>query len=310
MDTLKEIESKKEALDKILKNKQALRVFKTWLLTELSYTSNNIEGNSLTRKETVFAITKGLTTSSIKPIKDYQEIINHAKASRLVLNLSKRDKPVTEEDILNIHKEVLKGLEEDDCIGKYRNIKIRVSGSKVVVPHPSKIKGLMEELINFINLKNQNVIETALIAHFKFIAINPFIDGNGRTARLLLNLILLKNNYYPVIIRARDRKIYIKSIEKGELKNDLSSYNNFMYKAIDKSYQTYIDMFDSKNEQDKELLTISKFAKAADVPVSTVRYYLRIGKLKPISKTESDYMLFSKEQIKVFNNKINNESAL
>ena len=76
MDILKEIENKKEILDKILQNKQALRVFKTWLLTELSYTSNNIEGNSLTRKETVFAITKGLTTSSIKPIKDYKDQLN------------------------------------------------------------------------------------------------------------------------------------------------------------------------------------------------------------------------------------------
>jgi len=303
MEILKEIESKKELLDKILKNKQALRVFRTWLLTELAYTSNNIEGNSLTRKETVFAITKGLTASSVKPIKDYQEIINHAKASKLILKLSQNNKVITENDILNIHKEVLNGLEDDDCIGKYRNVKIRISGSKVIVPHPSKIKSLVEELIDFINSKQLSVIETALIAHFKFIAINPFIDGNGRTARLLLNLILLKNNYYPVIVRARDRKIYIKSIEKGELKNDLSLYRNFMYKAIDKSYQTYIDMFDNKPESDKELLTISKFAKAAEVPVSTVRYYLRVGKLKPVSITESDYMLFSKEQIKVFNKK-------
>lgn len=303
MEMLKEIETKKEQLDNILKNKQALRVFRTWLLTELSYTSNNIEGNSLTRKETVFAITKGLTASS-KPIKDYQEIINHAKASRLILKLSQNNKAITENDILNIHKEVLKGLEDDDCIGKYRNIKVRISGSKVIVPHHSKIQGLIEELINFINSKQLNVIEIAIIAHFKFIAINPFIDGNGRTARLLLNLILLKNNYYPVIIRARDRKNYIKSIEKGELKNDLSLYRNFMYKAIDNSYQTYIDMFDNKNEKtDKELLTIGKFAKAAQVPISTVRYYLRVGKLKPISKTESDYMLFSKEQIKIFNKK-------
>ena len=299
MDILKEIESKKEILDKILQNKQALRVFKTWLLTELSYTSNNIEGNSLTRKETVFAITKGLTASSIKPIKDYQEIINHAKASRLILKLSQNNKFITENDILNIHKEILISLEDDDCIGKYRNIRVRISGSKVIVPHPSKIQGLMQELIDFINSKQSNVIETAIIAHFKFIAINPFIDGNGRTARLLLNLILLKNNYYPVIIRARDRKTYIKSIEKGELKNDLTMYKQFMYKAVDNSYQTYIDMFENKTESENDLLTISKFAKAANVPVSTVRYYLRVGKLKPVSKTESDYMLFSKEQIKI-----------
>lgn len=299
MDLIKEIELKRNQLAQILQNKQALRLFKSWLLTELSYTSNNIEGNSLTRKETIFAVTKGLTVSSIKPIKDYQEIINHVKASNLILKLSKNNKDITENDILNIHKEILKGLEEDDFIGQYRTVKIRISGSKVVVPHPSKINGLVKELIAFINSKQVNVLETAILAHFKFIAINPFIDGNGRTARLLLNLILLKNNYYPVIIRARDRKTYIKSIEKGELKNDLTMYKQFMYKTVDNSYQTYIDMFENKTESENDLLTISKFAKAANVPVSTVRYYLRVGKLKPVSKTESDYMLFSKEQIKI-----------
>ncbi len=303
MNLLNEIESKIKTIKQILKNKQALKVFNDWLLTELSYTSNHIEGNSLTRKETTLAITQGITSSSQKPLKDYQEAINHAKAFKLVLQLAQNNKEITQNDILNIHKEILKSI-DDDYAGCYRNVRVRISGSSVVMPNPLKVPDLMKEFIKFINSKQENVIQQAITAHFKFVSIHPFIDGNGRTARLLLNLLLLKNGYYPIIIRPRDRKNYLKTIEKGQLKSDLKSYSEFMFKTLNNSYQTYIDMFDNNiNVDDKNLVTIGEFAKIAKLPISTVRYYLRVGKLKPITKTESDYMLFSPNQAKMFNKK-------
>jgi len=295
---LEKIIKKNKQLTKILKNPQAREELEKWLLTELAYTSNHIEGNTLTRHETELAITEGITTAE-KPIKDYMEATNHADAFKLVLALSAKKEDITEDDILKIHKEVLKGIDEHYA-GRYRTVRVRISGSTVIMPNPLKVPDLMQEFIKHINSKVLSTPEMALEAHFKFVSIHPFIDGNGRVGRLLMNLILLKGGYWPIIIRPRDRKRYINSIERGQLTEDLTQYNDFMFKAFERSIYTYIDMFDNNKPdvQQNKLLKISQFAKAAGVPVSTIRYYLRIGKIKPVSRTNGDYMLFSEEQLK------------
>lgn len=111
-----------------------------------------------------------------------------------------------------------------------------------------------------------------------------------------MDLILLQNGLWPIIIRPRDRKIYINSIEKGQLTQDTLAYQSFMYKALERSLDSYIDMFQPKTEE-AHLLKVSEFAKAVGVPVSTVRYWLRAKKLVPIAKTAGDYMLFSRKQV-------------
>ena len=297
-EILEEIVKRNTQLSKILKNPQAKEVLINWLRTELAYTSNHIEGNTLTRHETELAITEGITTAE-KPIKDYMEATNHADAFKVILDLSAKKENITESDILKIHKEVLKGINEEFA-GRYRNVRVRISGSTVIMPNPLKVPDLMQEFIKHISSKTISTPEMALEAHFKFVSIHPFIDGNGRVGRLLMNLILLKGGYWPIIIRPRDRKRYINSIEKGQLTEDLSQYNSFMFKAFERSIDTYVDMFDNSKPdvQQSKLLKISQFAKAASVPVSTIRYYLRVGKIKPVAKTQGDYMLFSQEQIK------------
>ncbi|MGB2579428.1 Fic family protein [Elusimicrobium simillimum] len=294
---LENIIKKNKQLSKILRNSQAKEELKKWLLTELTYTSNHIEGNTLTRHETEMAITEGITTAE-KPIKDYIEATNHADAFKLVLELASKKEDISENDILKIHKEVLKGINEEYA-GRYRTVRVRISGSTVIMPNPLKVPDLMEKFVKHINSKDLSVPEMALDAHFKFVSIHPFIDGNGRVGRLLMNLILLKGGYWPIIIRPRDRKQYINSIEKGQLTESLEQYNNFMFKAFERTIDTYIDMFDNSKPdvQHNKLMKISEFAKAAGLPVSTIRYYLRVGKIKPVSKTQGDYMLFLPEQV-------------
>jgi Fic family protein len=143
-------------------------------------------------------------------------------------------------------------------------------------------------------------IEKAIIAHLQLVSIHPFIDGNGRTARLLMNLLLLKDGKPPLVIRPRDRKRYLQVIEKAQLTEERTDYMSFMYKALERSFDTYIEMFnkDKSDVQHNKLMKISEFAKACGVPVSTIRYYLRAGKIKPVAKTAGDYMLFSGEQVK------------
>ena len=148
----------------------------------------------------------------------------------------------------------------------------------------------------------QDVIQRAIMGHFKFVSIHQFIDGNGRVCRLLMNLIRLQNGLWPIIIRPRDRKKYIGNVEKGQLTQDTTAYEEFMYKALERSLDTYVDMFYPKTDETK-LLKIGQFAKAVGVPISTVRYWLRVGKLTPVAKSDGDFMLFSSEQVKEWKKK-------
>ena len=283
-------------LKNTFKNPQAVVALHQWLETELAYTSNHIEGNTLTRRETALVIEEGITTGG-KPLKDYLEAKNHADAFRYILDVLSKKKTITQDDILKIHAIVLKGL-DDAFAGRYRNIRVRIKGSSVVLPNPMKVPDLMAEFEKYLQTE-KDVITRAIMGHFKFVSIHPFVDGNGRMGRLLMNLILLQNGLWPIIIRPRDRKKYIGGIEKGQLTQDTTSYEEFMYKALERSLDTYVEMFHPKTEEIK-LLKIGQFAKAVGVPVSTVRYWLRVGKLVPASKSAGDFMLFSQEQVAKF----------
>jgi len=114
-----------------------------------------------------------------------------------------------------------------------------------------------------------------------------------------MNLLLMQNGFCPIIIRPRDRKRYINSIEKAQLTGEIEEYMRFMLFRLNSSYTTIFDIFDTKNEipQDK-LMTIAKFAGEVGVPVFTIRYWVKVKKLEPIMYTEAGYMMFSEEQIK------------
>lgn len=292
-DLILQIDIRKTKYNQLLKNKTTKNEFYKWLKSELAYTSNNIEGNTLTRKETQLIIEENLTTAS-KPFTDYLEAKNHAKAFEYILEILKDNKKIDENIILTIHKKLLTEIDNDNA-GFYRNCRVRISGSRVTLPNPMKVPELMSDFFKWLNKNNTDAIN----AHLRFVSIHPFADGNGRTARLLMNLILMKSGYCPIIIRPRDRKRYITSIEKAQLTNDAETYNKFMLNALKRSFDNIIDMFDLDKENPQEkLLTISRFAKMVNLPVSTIRYWVKIEKLKPISYTESGYMLFSKEQSK------------
>ena len=295
----KHIKKQIALLTQTFKNPQAVAVLYQWLDTELAYTSNHIEGNTLTRQETALVISEGITKGE-KPLKDYLEAKNHAEAFRYILKELSKKKAVSQDDILKIHSIVLKGI-NDAFAGRYRNVPVRIKGSSVILPNPVKVPDLMAAFEKYLQTE-KDVIQRAIMGHFKFVSMHPFIDGNGRVGRLLMNLILLQNGLWPIIIRPRDRKKYISSIEKGQLTQDTTAYEEFMYKALERSLDTYVDMFYSKTDETK-LLKIGQFATAVGVPVSTVRYWLRTGKLAPVAKSDGDFMLFSLEQVKAWKKK-------
>ena len=271
-----------------------------WLKTELTYTSNHIEGNTLTREETALTIEEGITSGS-KPLKDYIETKNHAEAFEYVISLTDEEKISYEKVLLNIHSIILNGI-NDEFKGRYRNVRVRISGSNVVLPNPLKVPELMKKFSDMLDQKEDGILK-AIDAHYKLVEIHPFIDGNGRTARLLMSLILLRAQVFPILIQPKERKRYLSHINERNLKGKIFPYYNYMLNLLDKSLKMYDAMFGEGSDSENELLTIGKFAKFCRVPVSTVRYYLRIKKLEPRSYTNAGYMLFDKEQSAVFKQK-------
>jgi len=303
---ISEIKQAKNILKNLLKSKDNQSSLYKWLKSELAYTSNAIEGNTLTRKETELVIEEHLTSSS-KPLVYYQEAVNHSKAFEYIIELVTANTKVNEKEILNLHKLILSGINNDEA-GFYRNCMVRISGARVVLPNPVKVPKLMEEFCSWLNEQDITDPTTAILAHLKFVSIHPFVDGNGRCARLLMNCLLLQAGFAPIIIQPRDRKKYLNAIEQAQLTQKVDSYISYMQTLLLRSMKMIITMLDTDKTDAKqnELLTISAFAKLVGVPSSTIRYWVKNNKFAPHSYTDSGYMLFVEEQVKKAKILINN----
>ncbi len=292
---LSEIEENKKKLSKLLKIDGNKKELYRWLKTELTYTSNAIEGNTLTRKETQLVIEDNLTSSS-KSLKDYIEAVNHARAFDTIFELISNKCSIDEKTVLDIHKIILTGIDDMNA-GFYRNCRVRIAGADVILPNPLKVPVLMEEFYHWLKENINKEPLTAILAHYKFVSIHPFTDGNGRTARLLMNALLIQAGYAPIIIRPTDRKKYLSVIEQYQIKNSEEPYIDFMLRLLNRTMKVVVSMLEVSTENcDSNLLTISKFASVKGVPASTIRYWVQTGKIKPVGYTNSGYMLFSKDQ--------------
>ena len=176
------------------------------ILVDYTYNSNAIEGNTLTLDETALVLKEGITIGE-KPLKDHLEAIGHRDAFYYVEELVKDKIPISESVIRNIHALVLMNNRENR--GIYRKVPVRV-GSEYLPPQPWEVPIKMEQLVKEYNSDwtNLHIIEKTALFHLSFESIHPFIDGNGRTGRLLLNLELMKNGYPVINIKFTDRRRY------------------------------------------------------------------------------------------------------
>ena len=271
-----------------------------WFRVELTYTSNAIEGNTLTRRETALVVEKGITVGG-KSLVDHLEATNHAAAIDWVKAQTERKlQDITERDILDIHRLILKGIDDQNA-GRYRNVAVRISGSAVVMPNPVKVPDLMSEFVAWLNAsKNVHPVELATDAHYRLVSIHPFVDGNGRTARLLMNMILLMSGYPAAIIRKRDRLKYISALEKAQLGGAYSDFQNIVYKAVDRSLDIYLNAIKGESvavDTEGDMMKIGQLAKEAGVPNSTIRHWTKNGLLDVAEVTGSGYQLYAPESI-------------
>lgn len=204
---LAEIEQKRERLDALrpLTPGEAKRLQEEFMV-EFTYNSNAIEGNTLTLKETAMVL-EGMTIDQ-KPLKDHLEAVGHRDAFLYIQDIAKQDVPLSEFVIKNIHSLVLMNQPEDK--GVYRRIPVRIMGAYTEPVQPYLIEPKMTEFltVNEERKTTMGVIERVARFHLEFEGIHPFIDGNGRTGRLIMNLDLIRNGYPAINVKFSDRKKY------------------------------------------------------------------------------------------------------
>ncbi len=235
---IKEIEQKKAQLDRLRPlSGGALAQLQKYYDVELTYTSNAIEGNTLTRRETAEVIEHGITVGG-KPLRDHLEAVDHYEAVQWMRELAAQATPLGENTVCELHRRIV-ARSQPAVAGVYSPHPRRIAGSPVIFPNPFRIPQLMEEFGAWLS-SAPSTPEGAFEGHFRLTAIHAFSDGNGRTARLLMNLMLIRGGYPPVAVRPEDRKTYLDALELGSLAGDLRPFQSFMHERLDATLGEYL----------------------------------------------------------------------
>lgn len=233
------IEKKKAMLDnrRPLTDGEVQRLYEDFMV-EYTYNSNAIEGNTLTLRETDMVL-RGLTINQ-KSIKDHMEAVGHKDAFYFVVDLVKEKAELTEYVIKQIHSLVLADKPMDR--GIYRRVPVRILGAHTEPVQPYLIEQKMNELLLDYRGDDRNIAEKLAFFHIKFEGIHPFIDGNGRTGRLLINLELMKAGYPPIDIKFTDRKRYYDAFDAYHRKNDLSQMTKLFAEYLNERLDEYLNI--------------------------------------------------------------------
>lgn len=233
-----EIENKKDSLSKMrpLTTGEVERLREEFMI-EFTYNSNAIEGNTLTLKETAMVL-EGMTIDQ-KPMKDHLEAVGHRDAFLYVQDIATKEVNLTESVIKNIHSLVLMNRPEDK--GVYRRIPVRIMGAYTEPVQPYMIEPKMTELLenNVARENKMSIIERIALFHLEFEGIHPFIDGNGRTGRLILNLDLIRNGYPSINVKFTDRKRYYDAFDAYYRDGNSSAMSNLIAEYVDKRLDEY-----------------------------------------------------------------------
>lgn len=207
-------------------------------LVEFTYNSNAIEGNTLTLQETALAL-EGVTIDK-KPLKDHLEAVGHRDAFLYVVSLVSDKVAISERIIREIHSLVLINKPEDK--GVYRRIPVKIMGAHHEPPQPYLVPVQMERLLADLSRDNRHFIETAALFHLDFEGIHPFIDGNGRTGRLILNLMLMQAGYPPIDMKFADRRKYYSCFDSYYRDNDASPMVNMVGEYVKERLSQYLSL--------------------------------------------------------------------
>ncbi|MFZ5563610.1 MAG: Fic family protein [Thermodesulfobacteriota bacterium] len=282
---LKNIEGKKRELDRHrpLPPSLASRLKDEFAL-EWTYNTNALEGNTLSLQETDLVINRGVTIGG-KSLREHFEAVNHVEAIRCLYDVSTKTGVFSEDLILKLHRLILKNI-DDAAAGTYRRHNVRIMGAHHLPPDAGKIGGLMAELVSWYhgNRKRLPTAELAAQVHYRLVYIHPFLDGNGRAARLLMNLVLIQNGYPPAVIMNLDRKKYYRVLKEADMGNR-ESFDNFIGKAIERSLVIYLNAIIPARHQKKEkqgYIPLREATQYCDYSQEYLSFLARTGKLSAV----------------------------
>jgi Fic family protein len=237
-EILASIAAKKHRLDALRPaSHEALLSLQKHYDVELTYTSNAIEGNTLTLRETAEVIEHGITVGG-KPMRDHLEAVDLYNAVLWMRELAAASTSIDELTVRELHRRIVL-RSQPEIGGIYSTLPHRIAGSPVVFPNAVKIPGLMKDFGEWLAHAVPAPL-TSFEAHFRLVAIHPFADGNGRTARLLMNLMLLRGGYPPIAVRPEDRKTYLDSLEHASLREDFGPFHTFLHERLDATLAEYL----------------------------------------------------------------------
>ena len=292
------------------------------LRIEWTYNSNAIEGNTLTFGETAFFLREGLTCEG-KPLKDYLEARNHSESIDVLMEVIKQERRLTESLIKELHALLMKGIEftyakgaDGKMIkkplnpGMYKtrpNHVLTLSGKIHKYTDPIHVKDEMESLLKWYHSsKDLHPVEKASVFHYRFAAIHPFDDGNGRMARILMNLILIQDGYLPCIVKNKHRKKYLESLEFADKTGDHDSFSEFIGDELFSTMSTVLRILHHEtgfeileipvytlNREDRENL-ILRTLKSKTLTIGQILEFLPQIK-RPTLKSDLKRLVFSKK---------------
>lgn len=292
----KRVLQKKKRLDSLRPLPPTLvKKLKEQLCINYTYNSNAIEGNTLTLNETRLVIQEGITIGG-KSVTEILEAKNHPEAIDFIEGLVESKGEINEDVVLNLHKLIMSNIVGD--AGCYRTTGVIITGAVFRPPPSSEVRPRMNELLDWLrrNPDEYSPIELAAVFHHRFVQIHPFIEGNGRTARLLMNAILMKKGYpFISIVSKQDRPKYIRSLVEADLRND-PPFVNFIARCVERSLDMYLDTL-----EEPQIFTLAEASKITPYSQEYLSLLARKGALGAykqgrnwvVTKNELDRYLLS-----------------
>ena len=261
LQLIETVHQKKQRLDTMRPIPSALLANITEnLKIEWTYNSNHIEGNSLTLQETRMVLEDGITVGG-KSLNEHLEIVNHKEAINFIESLVAPNYIIKERDILDVHEVVLNKIQKDFA-GRFRTGGVRIGGANFILPNAIRVPEMIAELIAWENTNSMDLLCKVAMFHHRFVWIHPFFDGNGRTVRLLMNLLLMKAGYPPAIILGVDRKRYYQALNQA---ND-GNFDRLVFliaQAADRSLTIFLN---SLEDTTADFEPISNIVQEPEIP--------------------------------------------
>ena len=259
----------------------ALKKIQDHFRIEMTYNSNAIEGNSLTLKETFLVINEGITVKG-KPLKDHLEARDHYLTLNYLYDLVENGKhhTISEHLIRSMHQLIMQETDKE-WAGVYRNANVIISGADYIPPDALEVAHKMKELIDWIkgNKSNLHIIELAALLHHKLVYIHPFFDGNGRTSRIIMNLLLMQYGFPLVIILKNDRKKYYNVLSQAD-KENYKPLVQFIAQSVERSLDLYLKTLTPVSKKREKYLTLAELTSKVPYSAKYLNLLIRQGKLE------------------------------